>query len=87
MILMGRTEELKRKAHHSATLSTTNPTWTDPGTNLGLHDERLATNSLSHDKAIYKHLGIPSIHNAKAIETGFRTIKFCNGLIQYLTAL
>jgi hypothetical protein len=34
----------------SATLSTTNPTWTDPGSNPGLCSERPATNRLSHEK-------------------------------------
>jgi hypothetical protein len=33
----------------SATLSTTIPTWTDPGSNTGLRGERPATNRLSHD--------------------------------------
>jgi hypothetical protein len=28
-----------RKTCHSATLSTTNPTWTDPGANLALRGE------------------------------------------------
>jgi hypothetical protein len=32
----------------SAILSATNPTWTDPGWNPGLRDERPATNRLSH---------------------------------------
>jgi hypothetical protein len=32
----------------SATLTTTNPTWTDPGSNLGLCGGRPATNRLSH---------------------------------------
>jgi hypothetical protein len=35
----------------TATLSTINPTWTDPGMNLGLHGERPETNHLSHDTA------------------------------------
>jgi hypothetical protein len=34
-----------------ATLSTTNPTWTDPNANTGLRDERPAINHLSHGKA------------------------------------
>jgi hypothetical protein len=33
-----------------STLSTTNSTWFDPGTNLGLHGERLATNCLSNGR-------------------------------------
>jgi hypothetical protein len=35
----------------SATLSTTNPTWIDPGVNRGLCGERPATNDLSHGMA------------------------------------
>jgi hypothetical protein len=35
----------------SATLSTTNPTWTDLGSNPGLRGERPATNRLSHGTA------------------------------------
>jgi hypothetical protein len=36
----------------SATLSTTNPTWTDPGSISGLRGERPATNRLSHGTAL-----------------------------------
>jgi hypothetical protein len=36
------------KTCSSATLSTTKPTWTDPGSNPGLCGERPATNRLSH---------------------------------------
>jgi hypothetical protein len=35
-----------------ATLSTTNPTWTDPGSNPGLRGGRPATNRLSHGTAL-----------------------------------
>jgi hypothetical protein len=34
-------------------LSTTNPTWTDPGSNPGLRGERPATNRLSHGTALH----------------------------------
>lgn len=37
----------------SATLYTTNPTWTGPGSNPGLCNERSVTNYLSHGKAHY----------------------------------
>jgi hypothetical protein len=37
----------------SATLSTTNPTWIDPGANPGLRGERPATNRLSHGTAYF----------------------------------
>jgi hypothetical protein len=35
----------------SGASSTTNPTWTDPGTNLGISSERAATNCLSYGAA------------------------------------
>jgi hypothetical protein len=41
----------RRKTCPSATLSTTNPTWTDPGANLGFRVKRPATNRLSHGTA------------------------------------
>jgi hypothetical protein len=44
----GKTEVLGGKTCPSATLSTTNPTWTDPGSKPGLRGERPATNRLSH---------------------------------------
>jgi hypothetical protein len=37
-------------------LSTTNPTWIEPGANLGLCGERLATNCLSHVMATVSEL-------------------------------
>jgi hypothetical protein len=48
MILTGKTEELGEKTCPSATLSTTNPTWIDPGVNPELRGERPATNRLNH---------------------------------------
>jgi hypothetical protein len=39
------------KTCSSATLSTTNPTWTDPGWNPGLRGGRPAANRLSHGTA------------------------------------
>jgi hypothetical protein len=47
-IWQGKTEVLGEKTYPSATLSTTNPTWTDPGSNPGLRCEWPATNRLSH---------------------------------------
>jgi hypothetical protein len=49
----------RRKTCPSATLSTTNPTWTDPGSNPGHRSGRPATNRLSHgtaDRADYHEL-------------------------------
>jgi hypothetical protein len=43
MILTGENEEIKRKTYPCATLSTTNPTWTDPVANPGLCGEVLVT--------------------------------------------
>jgi hypothetical protein len=50
MIYTGETEVLGENLP-SATLSTTNPTWIDPGSNPGLRGERSATNRLSHGTA------------------------------------
>ena len=51
MKLTGENRGTRRKTCLSATLSTTNPTWTDPGSNPGLRSERPATNRLSHGTA------------------------------------
>jgi hypothetical protein len=50
-ILQGETEVLGKKTCPSATLSTKNPTCTDPGSNPGPRGERPATNRLSHGAA------------------------------------
>jgi hypothetical protein len=50
MIFAGETEVLGENLP-SATLSTTNPTWIDPGANPGLRGERPATDDLSHGTA------------------------------------
>jgi hypothetical protein len=44
----------RRKTCPSATLSNTNPTWTDPGSNPGLRGEKPATNRLSDGTAFKK---------------------------------
>jgi hypothetical protein len=51
-ILRGENRRTRRKTCHSATLSTINPTWIDPGANPGLRGERPATNNLSHGTAL-----------------------------------
>jgi hypothetical protein len=51
MIFAGETEVLGENLP-SATSSTTNPTWIDPGANPGLRGERPATNRLSHGTAL-----------------------------------
>jgi hypothetical protein len=48
----GKTDVLGGKTCSNATLSTTNPTWTDPGSNPGLRGEGPATNRLSHGTAL-----------------------------------
>jgi hypothetical protein len=52
MKLTEENRSTRGKTCPSATLSTTNPTRTDPGSNLGLRGERPATNRLSHDTAL-----------------------------------
>jgi hypothetical protein len=51
MKLTGENRSTRGKTCSTATLSTTNPTWTDPESKLGLCDGRPATNRLSHGKA------------------------------------
>jgi hypothetical protein len=48
MILTGENQSTRGRTSPSATLSTTNPTWTDLGSNPYLRGGRLATNRLSH---------------------------------------
>ena len=54
MKLTGGNRSTRRKTCPSATLSTTNPTWTDPGSKPGLRIEKPATNRLSHSTANVK---------------------------------
>jgi hypothetical protein len=49
--LAGETKVLGENLPH-ATLSTTNPTWPDHGSNLGCHGGKPATNCLSYDMAL-----------------------------------
>jgi hypothetical protein len=51
MKLTGENRSTRGKTCPSATLSTTNPTWTDPGSNPGVRVGRPATNRLSHGTA------------------------------------
>jgi hypothetical protein len=51
MKLTGETRSTRRKTCPSATLSTTNPTLTDPGSNLGLRGGTPAANRLGHGTA------------------------------------
>jgi hypothetical protein len=51
MKLTGENRRIRGKTCPSASLSTTNPTWTDPGSNTGLRGERPAPNRLNHGTA------------------------------------
>jgi hypothetical protein len=52
MILTGENRSTRRETCPSATMSSTNPTYTEPGANSGLRGERPATNRLSYDTAM-----------------------------------
>jgi hypothetical protein len=54
MILTGKKRITLRKLYFSATMSTTNPTWTDRGENPGFRGKKQATNRLSHGTALEK---------------------------------
>jgi hypothetical protein len=51
MKLTGENRRTRGKTCPSATLSTTNPTWTDPGSSPGLRGGRPVANRLSHGTA------------------------------------
>jgi hypothetical protein len=55
-ILTGENRRTRRKTCPSATLSTTNPTWIDPGANPGLRGKIPATSDLSHGTARLRRL-------------------------------
>jgi hypothetical protein len=52
MKLTGGNRSTRGKTCPSVTLSTTNSTWTDPGSNPDLRSETPATNRLSHGMAM-----------------------------------
>jgi hypothetical protein len=52
MILTGENRKTLRETCPSATLSTSNTTWTTLGSKSGLRSEKVATDRLSHDTAI-----------------------------------
>jgi hypothetical protein len=56
MKLTGENRSIREKTCPSATLSTTNPTWTNPGSNPGLRCERPATDRLSHGTVMSYYL-------------------------------
>jgi hypothetical protein len=56
MILTEKNLKTRRKICPIATLSTTNPTWTDLGVKLGLQAERPVTNHLSQGMVSTKSL-------------------------------
>jgi hypothetical protein len=53
MILTGKNRRTRRKTCPSATLSTINPTWSDPAANPELRCERPATDDLNHGMALF----------------------------------
>jgi hypothetical protein len=53
MKLTGKNRSTRGKTCPSATLSTTNPTWTDPELNPGIRGERPDTNRLTHGRALH----------------------------------
>jgi hypothetical protein len=56
MKLTGENRRTRGKTCPSATLSITNPTWTDPGSKPGLRGGKTAANRLSHGTAKFTRL-------------------------------
>ena len=69
MKLTGKSEVFGGKTCPSATLSTTNPTWADPGSNPGLRGRRPATNRLSHGTALRPGL-LTAVRNYCTVQYG-----------------
>jgi hypothetical protein len=59
MKLTGENRSTRGETCPSATLSTTNPTWTNPGSNPGLRGGRPAANRLSHGTVIMQVSPVP----------------------------
>jgi hypothetical protein len=76
--MTGENRRTRRNTCPSATLSTTNPTWIDLGTNPGLRGERPATNDLSHGTAPYKALIV--YNNVRWLIRGLCTSSWVFGL-------
>jgi hypothetical protein len=71
MILTGENRTARSdKTCHNFTLSTTNPTWTEPSEKPDLRGERQATNRLSHctEKSTVTKLIAVIFHSAKLKE-------------------
>jgi hypothetical protein len=64
MKLTGENRITRGKTCPSATLSTTNPTWTNMGSNPGLQGERPATKRLSHGTARFYVFTVSSLLEA-----------------------
>jgi hypothetical protein len=56
MMFVGENQGTRRKTCPSATLSTTNTTWTDQGANPGLGCEKPATNRLSYGTTLVEEI-------------------------------
>jgi hypothetical protein len=80
----GETEVLGGKTCPSATLSTTNPTWTGLWSNPGLRGERSATNRLSHGTALWQpyHLHVPTVYKSVSLNLlePWGSVQACNGV-------
>jgi hypothetical protein len=79
MILTGENRRNRRKTCPSATLSTTNLTWTDLGANLGLRGE--ATNRLSPSTPIH----VLSFYSLDQISEVMASIM--SGMYEYLLTI
>jgi hypothetical protein len=68
MKLTGENRNTWGKTCPSATLSTTNPTWTDLGSNSALRGERPATNRLSHGTAHHNISNVMSLTQENRVD-------------------
>jgi hypothetical protein len=69
-IVTWKNRRTRRKTCPSAILSTTNPTWIDPGANPGLRGEWPATNDLSHGMTLPVAFSYNKISNVTHLRPG-----------------
>jgi hypothetical protein len=70
-----------KKTCPSAILSTTNPTWTDPGPKPGLSGGRPATNRLSNGTAYLHLLPKSPVRQQERESTDVSAVHFCGSLV------
>ena len=81
------TPNYRRELYLRATFYTTSPTWAGLGSNLGLRDERPATDRLIHGKAETTDDFVSNVTGSKIIAGPVRNSLVAGGAVQRVTAV